>query len=105
MLTYISLSLPFVVAVLVLDTLVLKTWVVKQRSFWIVLTIMLLLTALFDQLLAGLPIVLYDETKTLGVQLGYAPVEDFLYTIVAVIGIGSLITHWSSDEQGSKKEK
>lgn len=103
MLTYLSLSLPFIIGAVILDTLILRTFVVKRKDCWLIMTILLLLTAIFDQLLAGLPIVLYDDSKTLGVQLGYAPIEDFLYTFAAVIGIGSLVTYWSNNEEKSPK--
>lgn len=93
MFTYALLTLPFLALVLTLDLLILKTRVVTTRPFWVVLAIMLVFTAVFDQLLTGLPIVLYDFTKTLGLRLWHAPIEDLSYTIAAVIGIGALIVH------------
>lgn len=93
MLTYITLAVPFLLLVLLVDTLVLKTWVVKQRGTGTVMLIMLAFTLVFDQLLTGLPVVLYEETLLSGVRLGYAPIEDFTYTIAAVIGIGSLASY------------
>lgn len=58
------------------------------------MSVLLLLTAIFDQLLTGLPIVAYNEAKLLGIYIGYAPIEDFLYTIAAVIGISSVSTYY-----------
>jgi lycopene cyclase domain-containing protein len=81
---------------------VLKTWVIKKRDCWIVMGVMMLLTLIFDQLLTGLPIVFYDDTKRIGVELGYAPVEDFAYTFVAVILVGSILKFLISNEKANK---
>lgn len=84
------MGVPFIAVVLVLDIFILKTKVVKMLECWYVMGIMLVLTAIFNQFLTGLPIVTYEQAKTLDIQFGYMPVEDFLYTIAAVIGLGSL---------------
>lgn len=102
MFTYLVMGLPFIAFVLVLDWFVLKTKVVRKRDTWIIMGILMLLTLIFDQFLTGLPIVLYDESKTLGVQLGHAPIEDFLYTFVAVIGICSLLTYMTKNEKSKE---
>ncbi len=54
------------------------------------LAIVLLLTAVFDNVLVGLGIVGYDEARILGLRIGVAPVEDFAYTVAAGIGLPSL---------------
>jgi lycopene cyclase domain-containing protein len=102
MFTYAVMGLPFILAVLIVDWFVLKTRVIKKRDTWIIMAIMMGFTAVFDQFLTGLPIVLYDTNKTLGVQLGYAPIEDFFYAFVAVVAIGSLLTY-TSHEKVSKQ--
>lgn len=98
MLTYFGIAVPFLGLVLLLDLVVLKTRVVRTRSFWVVLGIMLGFTAVFDQLFTGLPIVWYDFSLTSGIKLWYAPIEDFTYTIAAVIGIGSLNAYFSKKQ-------
>lgn len=98
MLTYFGLAVPFLTFVLLLDVVVLKTHVVKTRNFCIVLGIMLGFTAVFDQLFTGLPIVWSDFSLTSGIKLWYAPIEDFTYTIAAVIGIGALNAHFSKKQ-------
>lgn len=102
MFTYVVMGLPFIVGVLLLDTLILKTKVIKNRDTWVVMGIMMCLTLIFDQLLTGLPIVFYDEAKQLGVQLGYAPIEDFMYTFAVVVGVGSLLTYMTRHEKDFK---
>ncbi len=49
------------------------------------LVIMLTLTAVFDNLIIGFGLVDYDPAKISGVRLGVAPVEDFAYTVVAMV--------------------
>lgn len=96
MLTYFLMGVPFIAAVLMLDLLLLKTKVVKTRQCWIVMIVMLVMTAVFDQFLTGLPIVHYNESHMINVRLGYAPIEDFMYTIAAVIGLGSLMKKYGA---------
>lgn len=104
MFTYFGLAIPFLGFVLLLDLVILKTKVVKSRDFWIVLGIMLGFTAVFDQLFTGLPIVLYDFSLTSGVKLWFAPIEDFTYTIAAVIGIGSVLNYVSRPQEKTNKD-
>lgn len=93
MFSYSIAALPFLAAVLLLDIVLLKTRVVLARNFWLVLALLLSLTAVFNQLLTGLPIVEYNHAKTLGVKLGYMPLEDFSYAVAVAIGIGSLFSY------------
>ncbi len=90
---YALLALPFLAFVLVLDMLILKTFVVKKPGFLKILAIMMLLTAVFDQLLTGLPIVEYSPEKISGLKLFFAPIEDFAYTIAVVILTGSMLNY------------
>lgn len=46
---------------------------------------MLLLTVIFDSLIIGLDIVRYYSENISGLYIGKAPIEDFAYTIAAVI--------------------
>lgn len=52
--------------------------------------VMLLLTLVFDNLIIATGIVDYDPEKISGIRLGVAPIEDFAYTIVALILVPSL---------------
>ena len=93
MLTYILMGIPFLATVLIADVAILKTNVIKQRQTWFVMALLLLMTAIFDQLLTGLPIVHYNEARMIGFRLGYAPIEDFTYTIAVVLLVGIAIQH------------
>ena len=66
---------------------------------FVVLGFLILLTAVFDQLLTGLPIVFYNEANISGIRLFYAPIEDFTYTIAVVILTGSLLYYEKPKEK------
>jgi lycopene cyclase domain-containing protein len=46
---------------------------------------LLAITAIFDNVIIGLGIVAYDETKISGIMVGLAPIEDFAYSLAAPI--------------------
>ena len=52
--------------------------------------VMLLLTLVFDNLIIATGIVDYDPQKISGLRLGVAPIEDFAYTLVALVLVPSL---------------
>lgn len=65
---------------------------------WIIATLVLIiLTAVFDNLIVWLGIVTYDPARILGIRLGTAPVEDFAYAIGASLLVPLL---W---QKGNKK--
>jgi lycopene cyclase domain-containing protein len=67
----------------------LATWAIKSRyrcfTTPIVALPMLMLTAVFDNFIILSGIVDYDDTKLLGINILAVPIEDFAYTIVAVL--------------------
>ena len=81
--TYSDLNLIFLIITFV------ATWIIKGkfRCFTtpIVALPMLVLTAVFDNLIILAGIVNYDQSKLLGVNVGVVPIEDFAYTIVAIL--------------------
>ena len=58
----------------------------------LVLGIVLLMTAVFDNIMIGVGLVGYEESKISGAFIGNAPLEDFAYAIAAVILLPSLWT-------------
>lgn len=93
MFTYIIMAVPFFVITFAIDFWLLKTKVILRKKTWQVMLFLLIMTAIFDQFLTGLPIVLYNTDHTLGVKLGYAPIEDFTYTLAVVVLVGSIISY------------
>jgi lycopene cyclase domain-containing protein len=79
---------------LLLNTIVLGVVVLyavlKQRHLFtkkwaVALVILLCMTAVFDSLIVGNGIVAYNPNHYLGLFIGKAPIEDFFYTIAALI--------------------
>lgn len=56
-----------------------------SRALVVTFIILMVLTAIFDNLIVGLSIVGYDPGKILGILLGFAPIEDFMYAVLAVL--------------------
>jgi len=52
--------------------------------------VMLLITAIFDNVIIATGIVAYDEAKISGIKIGVAPIEDFAYTVVALLVVPTL---------------
>lgn len=52
--------------------------------------VLLLLTAIFDNAIIGTGIVAYDQSLISGIKIGVAPIEDFAYTLLAVVLVPSL---------------
>lgn len=91
--TYWLLNLPFlaVVAVVALAAVLVRrspSW----RAIGLAAILLLVLTAVFDNVLVGTGIVGYTEDRISGVKVGVAPLEDFAYTIAALVLLPSL---WS----------
>lgn len=83
--TYLLISLPFLVLALVL-------WVARRKSAprqlavtAIVGVVMLVLTAIFDNLMIWGELVGYGDAQRLGLQIGLVPVEDFFYPIFVAL--------------------
>jgi len=46
---------------------------------------LVVLTAVFDNVLVGVGIVAYDPVRISGIRIGVAPIEDFAYAVAAVV--------------------
>jgi lycopene cyclase domain-containing protein len=88
--SYALLNLIFVLPVLVL--LFAYRWLVHWGTICYTLVALLLMTAVFDNFIVGSGVVAYDPTLLSGVFIGFAPIEDFAYTLVAAILIP--LTWW-----------
>jgi lycopene cyclase domain-containing protein len=97
MTTYLLLNLVFFVTLVMFLP---KRFAKIPKAWWLTLTGLLLLTALFDPLIIHFGIVAYDPSKILGVRLFGAPIEDFFYAVYAAC-IVPLI--WN--RIGEKREK
>jgi lycopene cyclase domain-containing protein len=57
----------------------------RWRAVGLAAVLLLALTAIFDNLIIGTGLVAYDETLISGVFIGLAPIEDFSYTVAALV--------------------
>lgn len=88
MATYIVLNVVFLaVALVVLKWRGLLVW---NKSVFVTLLILIACTAVFDSLIVAIGVVDYDITKILGVYIGAAPIEDFMYAILAGVMVPAL---------------
>jgi lycopene cyclase domain-containing protein len=94
---YLTLNLIFLALSLVFLLLVPKN---RWPAYLVGILPMLLITALFDNLIVGAGIVDYDPSKISGVMVGLVPIEDFAYTIAAVLIVPSV---WSALTNRKKK--
>ena len=89
--TYWLLNLPFLaVAALVALAAVLARRSPSWRGIGLAAIVLLLATAVFDNVLVATGIVGYDAKLIAGVFVGVAPIEDFAYAVAAVVLLPSL---------------
>jgi len=67
------------------------------------LVVMLIMTAIFDNMIIGFGLVDYDPTLISGVRIGVAPVEDFAYTVLAMVVV-PVVWAWGAKLQRKKAD-
>lgn len=97
--SYWALNLLFLAAV---GLLAASALVARRGPAWravgVVLVVVLVLTAVFDNVMILAGLVGYDSELISGVFLGVAPVEDFAYAVAAVVLLPTLWTLLGGDE-------
>lgn len=83
------LILNLIVTVIVVVFFVMMN-IKKLRIIVFTMTVLVLLTAVFDSLIIWARIVAYNENVILGLRIGKAPIEDFFYCIVAALAIPAI---------------
>jgi lycopene cyclase domain-containing protein len=78
---YLGLNAIFMTALALLAVPVFKQ--LPWRAIGLATVALLLITAVFDNLIIGLGIVAYDEALISGIKIGLAPIEDFAYSLAA----------------------
>ena len=86
--TYLLLSITVMALVVIYAYLMRHWWVAKPLLG--TAAVMLTLTAIFDNVIIGTGIVAYDLEKISGIKIGVAPIEDFAYTVLAIVLVPSL---------------
>ncbi|MCU1404072.1 MAG: lycopene cyclase [Glaciihabitans sp.] len=89
--SYWQLNLIFLAIVVIVAVLAL---VLRRppRALAVLLTaaVLLVMTAIFDNVMIGIGLVGYNESLISGMFVGIAPLEDFAYAIAAVVLLPSL---------------
>ena len=95
--TYLALNVTFMLIAFVILNLISRKspW----RAIGFTMLWMLLVTLIFDNVIIGLEIVGYDKTKISGILLGLAPIEDFAYTVVAVLAVSIIWTKLTKEKK------
>lgn len=94
MATYLLVNIVFMVLILAFVRIGIHT---PSKKWWVVLGVLVLLTAIFDSVLVYFEVVGYDLDKILGIYVGFAPIEDFFYAIFAAI-----VVPWAWNNFGDK---
>ena len=63
----------------------------------IALVLVLVLTAVFDNIMIGVGLVAYDPARLTGLRIGLAPIEDFGYPLAAAILLPGLWALFGSE--------
>ena len=82
--TYTQLALAGVAGAVLVDTGVLRTWLLRRRTYWTAYAIVLFFQLVTNGILTGLDIVRYDPAAILGPRIAFAPVEDLLFGFAMV---------------------
>lgn len=90
--TYLGLNAVFLGAVIIVGLALRKQ--LPWRAIARATGVLLILTAIFDNAIVGTGIVAYDENLIIGIKIGYAPIEDFAYSLAAplLISIATELT-------------
>jgi lycopene cyclase domain-containing protein len=86
--TYLLLTVT-VMALVVIYAFLMRHWLVAKPLVGTA-AVMLILTAIFDNVIIATGIVAYDQEKISGIMVGVAPIEDFAYTVLAIVLVPSL---------------
>lgn len=92
--TYVLLSVPFLVAAVALWAARAKRYQRQGAVTGIVMTVLLALTVVFDNLMVAAGLVGYDDANNLGIYLGRIPIEDVFYSAFVVLVVTAF---WSKE--------
>lgn len=68
------------------------------------LGVLLVLTLVFDNIIVGVGLVDYDPERILGIRLPWMPIEDFSYTVGAVLMVPALWWWLGSRRDDSRQD-
>ena len=77
--SYTQLAVLGVLGAVLVDTVLLRTWLLRRRTYWTAYAIVLFFQLVANGILTGFDIVRYDPGAILGWRVAFAPVEDILF--------------------------
>jgi len=86
--TYWTLNAIFLAVILVAALLAARR--LPWAAVGLTAAVLLVMTAVFDNVMIAIGLVAYNESLISGAFIGIAPLEDFAYAIAAIIGLPSL---------------
>ena len=86
--TYWALNAIFLGVVVVVAILAARR--LRWAAVGLTLAVLLVMTAVFDNVMISVGLVAYNESLISGALVGVAPLEDFAYALAAVVGLPSL---------------
>ena len=99
--TYAELNLLFLIPAAAL--LFFFRYLVRWRKLCFTVAALVIMTAIFDNFIVGSGIVAYNPDTLSGAFIGFAPIEDFAYTLVAAVLVP--LTWWWLGSRQSKTGK
>ncbi len=82
--SYTQLAVLGVLGAVLVDTVVLRTWLLRRRTYWTAYAIVVFFQLITNGIFTGLDIVRYDPDAILGLRIAFAPVEDLLFGFAMV---------------------
>ncbi len=86
--TYWLLNVVFLIPVVIVGVLAMRR--VRWAAVGVTAAVLLMMTAVFDNIMISIGLVDYDPALISGMFIGVAPLEDFAYAVAAIIGLPSL---------------
>lgn len=86
--TYWLLNLPFLMVAALAGILALRR--LSWPAIGVTAAVLLVMTAIFDNVMIGVGLVAYEPSLISGAFIGIAPLEDFAYALAAIVGLPSL---------------
>ncbi|MBC7442887.1 MAG: lycopene cyclase domain-containing protein [Ramlibacter sp.] len=86
--TYLLLNAVFLVLAAAVFLVAVRRRALSRRGVaatLIALAVVLVLTAIFDNIMIGIGLVDYDPDRIVGLRIGVAPIEDFAYPVGAAL--------------------
>lgn len=103
--TYVLINIPFllVAAAVTLATVRLPRFRERMVASLAGAVVLVILTAIFDNVIIGTGLVAYDEEHRSGILIGLAPIEDFAYAVAAAFLVPAVHTLVTSGRHRRKQ--